>query len=416
MTPLRILFIIRSYRPDPGVGGGAKSVQTLAEGLQARGHDVHVLRLAPKGREASVLAEAQAAGIVGPGKPQLHVVPIRNVYWPWDNQPHGQAAKTLWHAIDRFNPWAARDVRRVLRALRPDVVNTSIIDGFSTAILREAKRTGSRLIHTMRDYYLICSRSGMYRSGRNCERLCGECKLVRDINRHQTKFVDLFLSNSDFVARTHRNFSAFAPEKPCAVQLNVNDRPLVAAPRELDQTRPLVFGYIGRLAPTKGVEKLIEAARALGDKGRDWSVVIAGDGASAYVDSLKALAADIPQVRFLGWRSADDFYSAVDLVICPSVYNEPLPRVIYEAYGFALPVIASRVGGNPEVIREGETGELYDGEDPAELAANMQRFRDMSNARYTTYSAGALALGAMFTPDAVIDAYEGYLGRVLDAA
>ncbi|WP_084582922.1 glycosyltransferase family 4 protein [Sphingomonas azotifigens] len=408
MAPKRILFIIRSYVPDQ-VGGGAKSVQALAEGLAARGHDVHVLRLCPPGEEATTLAAAAGAGITGAGKPMLHVLPIRNIYGPYDNGHHTRAAKAVWHLIDLYNPWAARDLRRLLAMLRPDVVNTSIIDGFSTTILREAKRSGARLIHTMRDYYLICSRSGMYRAGKNCETLCASCKVVRSINRRQVQHVDLFLSNSSFVAETHRNHGVFGREKPCAVQWNVNDQPLAPTHRTLDEAAPIRFGYIGRLAPTKGVETLIEAARALPQDGRAWSLAIAGDGAPDYVAQLRALANGHPCIHFVGWQAAPKFYGMVDLVICPSVYNEPLPRVIYEAYGVAVPVVASRVGGNPEVVTPGVCGELYDGDSASDLAEKIGLFRQISSEGYARYSAGALAMGATFAPDKVVDSYESHL-------
>jgi glycosyltransferase involved in cell wall biosynthesis len=412
MAPKRILFIIRSYAPDQ-VGGSAKSVQTLAERLVARGHDVHILRLCPVGDEAATIAASAEAGITGPGKPTLHVLPIRNIYGPYDNGRHSIVAKTVWHLIDLYNPWAARDVRRVLAKLRPDIVNTSVIDGFSTAILREAKRSGARLIHTMRDYYLICSRSGMYRAGKNCETLCASCQVVRNINRHQAKHVDLFLSNSDFVAETHRHHGVFDREKPCAVQWNVNDQPLAPTHRTLDESAPIRLGYIGRLAPTKGVETLIEAANALPEAGRDWSLVIAGDGAPDYVAQLRALAQNNPRIRFVGWQPAAAFYAMVDLVICPSVYHEPLPRVIYEAYGVAIPVVASDVGGNPEVVRPGVSGELYDGTSARELAEKITLFRQISPEGYARYSTGALAMGETFTPDNVVDSYEGHLQRLL---
>ncbi len=415
MTSRRILFIIRSYRPDQ-VGGGAKSVQTLAEGLVERGHDVHILRLAPRGEEAATLRAGMEAGVTGPGKPTLHVLPIRNIYWPYDKRRRSPAMKAVWHTLDLWNFRAARDVRQMLDIIRPDVVNTSIIDGFSTAILREAKRSGARLIHTMRDYYLICSRSGMYRAGENCTSLCSGCKVVAGVNRRQTRNVDMFLSNSAFVAETHRRHGAFGDDKPCAVQWNVNDRPLVPEARALADGAPMVFGYIGRLAPTKGVEKLIEAVRQLPQGGRPWSLVIAGDGEPGYVEGLKAQAAGDPRVKFLGWQAAEDFYGAVDVVVCPSVYNEPLPRVIYEAYGFALPVVASRVGGNPEVVTPGETGELYEGEDAAELAEKIQHFRTLPAETYAHYSAGALDMGGVFTSGAVIDRYESHLEKLFDAA
>ncbi|NEX45854.1 glycosyltransferase family 4 protein [Pseudotabrizicola algicola] len=404
MTPKRVLFIIRSYPPD-GIGGAMRSTQALAEGLAQRGHDVHVLRLAAKGRTEEMKALAENAGVTGPGKPTLHILPIRNVYWPYDSSSHSKFAKTLWHALDLHNPFAARDLRRFLADLRPDVVNTSVIDGFSPSILREIRRSGARLIHTMRDYYLICARSGMFRDGHSCETLCGSCKLVRNVNRAHTRHVDLFLSNSAFVAEQHRAQGVFAADKPCAVQWNINDLPMERAPH-LPAPDKIVFGFIGRLAPTKGLEKLIEAARLMPAAGRPWEVRIAGGGGDAYVASLKAQARDLPNVHFLGWSDPTVFNRQVDVVICPSVYHEPLPRVIYEAYGFARPVIASDVGGNPEVVQDGRTGFLYPAQDPGALAARMHRFRDMPDETFTALSTAARAFGAHFTADAVFDSFE----------
>lgn len=412
MTSKRILFIIRSYPPD-GIGGAMRSTQALAEGLTARGHDVHVLRLAPKDSIAELKTLAQDAGITGPGKPALHILPIRNIYWPYGKGTHSKLAKAIWHALDLHNPFAARDLRKFLADLRPDVVNTSVIDGFSPSILREIRRSGARLIHTMRDYYLICARSGMFRDGHSCETLCGSCKLVRNVNRAHTRHVDLFLSNSAYVASQHRQNGAFEADKPCAVQWNINDLPMATGPH-LPAPDKIVFGFIGRLAPTKGVEKLIEAARLMKARGRDWELRIAGGGSDAYVAALKAQAGDLPNVRFLGWSDPTDFNRQVDVVICPSVYHEPLPRVIYEAYGFARPVIASDVGGNPEVVDEGRTGFLYPAQDPQTLATKMQRFRDMQDDEFMAFSTAARTFGQQFTADAVFDSFETHFALTKD--
>lgn len=406
MSSKRILFVIRSYPPD-GIGGAMRSTQALAEGLVARGHDVHILRLAPKEAIGELQAKALAAGVTGEGKPKLHILPIRNLYWPYGKARHSNLAKAMWHALDLHNPFAARDVRQFLADLRPDVVNTSVIDGFSPSILREIRRSGARLIHTMRDYYLICARSGMFRDGHSCKTLCGSCKLVRNVNRLHTGHVDLFLSNSAYVARQHREQGVFPAQTPCAVQWNINDLPL-ATETHLPASDKIVFGFIGRLAPTKGVEKLIEAARLLGAGGREWELRIAGGGEDAYVEGLKVQARDMRNVRFLGWSDPTAFNRQVDVVICPSVYPEPLPRVIYEAYGFARPVIASDVGGNPEVVDAGRTGFLYPAQDPRALAERMQAFREMPEDAFRALSSGAREFGQQFTAEAVFDAFEAH--------
>lgn len=399
----RFLFVSRPYAPGK-VAGAAKSVQALAEGLQRRGHDVHVVRLTPRGEEAAFAAQARAEGFDAPDRPKIHFLPIRNIYWPYDLVPRGVAAKTVWHLIDLHNLRAQADFRRLLRQIRPDVVNTSVIDGFSPAIFATAKSTGARLVHTMRDYYLICKRAGMFRKGRNCEGLCGSCKAAAAVNRLNLRHVDLFLANSDFVAQTHRDHGAIRPDQPCHVQWNANDQPRRSAGRGLGET--LVFGYIGRIAPYKGLDRLLEAVASPIAAARPWELHVAGSGEEGFLNGLKEKYGHLPNVKFLGWSAPQDFYEKIDVLVCPSTYNEPLPRVIYEGYAHGLPVIASAVGGNPEVVAEGETGLLYPAEDAAALARAMEGFLAMAPEDYAARSRAALAFSARFTPDAVIDAYE----------
>ncbi|MBY9064151.1 glycosyltransferase family 4 protein [Sphingomonas yunnanensis] len=412
MTPRRFLFAIRPYAPDQG-GGSARSTQNLAEALLARGHEVHVVRLVPKDGVADARAAAAAAGLLAPDRPTLHFHPIHNIYGPYDDTVHhGALQKAVWHAIDLHNPAAARDFRALVRAVRPDVVNTSVVDGFSTSIFAAATAEGAKLVHTMRDYYLLCSRSGMFRGGKPCERLCGDCTVHAAVRRRHARHVDLFLANSRFVADEHARYGAFPAGRPVLVQWNINDNPLVNTPRALPDDR-IVFGFIGRIAPTKGVENLLDAAIMQRDAGgRDWSLDIAGDGDPAYLAQLRTRYGD-DRIRFVGWTKAAPFYDSIDVLICPSTYNEPLPRVIYEGYGFALPTIAAASGGIPEVVEDGVTGLLYRPDDVATFASHMARFRAMPTDEYRRFSAAALAAATPFTADAVISTYEARIDALL---
>ena len=71
--------------------------------------------------------------------------------------------------------------------------------------------------------------------------------------------------------------------------------------------------------------------------------------------------------------------------------------------------MASKVGGNPEVVTPGVCGELSDGDSATALAEKLGLFRQIDCEGYARYSAGALAMGARFTPDRVVDSYEAHL-------
>lgn len=130
--------------------------------------------------------------------------------------------------------------------------------------------------------------------------------------------------------------------------------------------RPVV-GYVGRIEERKGVLDLVAAAPALAEQGV--RVVIVGDdpfGADpGYVARVDAAAA----VERHPWvEGADGLMGALDALVLPS-RAEPFGTVLAEAMNAGTPVVATRVGGLPEVVDDGVTGRLVEPGDPAALAA-----------------------------------------------
>lgn len=124
--------------------------------------------------------------------------------------------------------------------------------------------------------------------------------------------------------------------------------------------RPVVLG-IGRLHPIKGFDVLAVAAQHL-----DALVAVIGEG------SERARLCD-SKLRLLGPRDdAGEVIAAADLVVVPS-RSEGFPQVPLQAMAAGLPVVATRVGGTPEVVVDGQTGILVPPEDPTALADAIQR-------------------------------------------
>jgi len=152
----------------------------------------------------------------------------------------------------------------------------------------------------------------------------------------------------------------------------------IAAIRTSEQTRQeldvaastLVVGTAGRLSAVKGHDTFLRAARLVLDREPGARFVIAGSG--PLEDELMALASELgiaPACRFLGARNdVHDVMAAMDVFVLPSL-NEGLPMAILEAMALGKAVIASNVGGLPEVIRHRETGLLVPAGDPRALAA-----------------------------------------------
>lgn len=123
----------------------------------------------------------------------------------------------------------------------------------------------------------------------------------------------------------------------------------------------LLIGFPGNLRPVKGHVFFLRAIAELLHSNKSWQVAITGSGSADYVEEIEALITKNglgSQIRLLGpCNSMSDFYRACDLV-CVTSQSETFGRTIIEAFASKVPVIATAVGGIPEIIRDKENGYL----------------------------------------------------------
>jgi glycosyltransferase involved in cell wall biosynthesis len=139
--------------------------------------------------------------------------------------------------------------------------------------------------------------------------------------------------------------------------------------------RPYILA-LGNLIPRKGFDILLRAYAAVPHPGRD--LLIAGPGPEE--NALRSLAGDLglgERVRFLGFVDGQDkvnLYRCAEFFVCPS-RKEPFANVILEAMAAGLPVVASGVDGNKELVRHGKNGILFP---PGDVDALKQSLQDMT--------------------------------------
>jgi glycosyltransferase involved in cell wall biosynthesis len=131
-----------------------------------------------------------------------------------------------------------------------------------------------------------------------------------------------------------------------------------------------LIGFLGRLIPAKGCDLLIRAVARIDGAHRDFVLVVVGEGPER--ESLETLAKSLgvgQTIRFCGFRTdPEHVYASLDLLVLPS-REEGTPLVMLEGMWQEVPVIATAVGGIPEVIEHRANGILVPSEDPAALAA-----------------------------------------------
>lgn len=356
---MKILVVNTLYHPTL-FGGAERVVQSLAEGMLEAGHQPTVVTL---GTEPGVRSD-----VVG-GVP-VHYVGLRNLYWPFPADQRVGFVKPVWHAIDTRNPAMGRALARLIDVERPDVVHTHNLMGFSTGAWAVAARRRVPIVHTLHDYYLLCPKSSMFADGENCASQHLSCAIFSRPRVRASAHVGAVLGVSRFVLDRHLAFGAFPHAVLRDVAYNPYDAP---SPPPMPAPRPVLrVGYLGRLDPSKGIEHLLDACAALPAGG--WELHVAGAGPADYELALRARARGRP-VQFVGHVHTESFLPSIDVLVVPSLWNEPLGMVAVEAFAAGVPVIASLRGGIPELVTE-RTGWLFDPAEPAELTAILSRLID----------------------------------------
>ena len=358
---MRVLFVNTLYYPYQ-VGGAEKSVQTIAKALVHEGYDVAVATTTPKRNAYCSLHDDV----------RVHYVPLKNIYWPF-----GKIRRFLppiWQAIDIWNPFMERAFSKILDHEKPDIVHTNNLLGFSVAVWRAVKTYKIPIVHTPRDYYLLGRKGSLFSNGKNCDKQCRVCRYYSVHRIRMTRRVDAFVPASEYVSNIHLVHGAFCKTRVRTIIRNpvLPTDSAIRSKRQSTQSHDKIrFGYLGSLAPHKGIELLVSQSKRLGD--HQWELLIAGDGGDEYKESLRRMNID-GRISFLGFREPSELLNQVDVLVVPSLWGEPIPRSILESYSMGVPVIASNRGGSPEVVIPGKTGFLFDPNSADSLYNIMQRF------------------------------------------
>lgn len=201
--------------------------------------------------------------------------------------------------------------------------------------------------------------------------------------------------------RVHTVYNGIGPSRPPASGL------AASRPDPSSVVRAGVL-FAGRLAWEKGADVLVRAMATLPEA----DAVLVGDGPERH--ALEALASGLgvaERVRFEGWVERWSARYSPEVVVVPSRY-EAMPLVVLEAMRAGLPVIATRVGGTPEVVADSVTGHLVAPDDPAALARAIGALLPDRRCREDMGAAGRARLHGRFDLGAMVASYEGHYAEV----
>jgi glycosyltransferase involved in cell wall biosynthesis len=288
-------------------------------------------------------------------------------------------AHTTWSSDTR------REFEELLLRERPDVVhvhNTFVM--ISPSIYEACKNAGVPVVQTLHNYRLFCPASTFCRDGLPCED-CVSGSLLSSV-RHRcyrgsagaTAAVATMLT-VNHKRGTYANdinryiaLTEFARDKfiECglpAAKMVVKPNFVYPDPGERQSIGNWAV-FMGRLTPEKGVATALKAWKLLPP---EMELKLIGDGPS--LDELRQLAKELElkNVTFLGRlprQEAFEYLAKARFLLFPSEWYESFPMTILEAYAHGVPVVASRMGVMPEIVKEKRTGLLFEPRNPESLA------------------------------------------------
>lgn len=295
--------------------------------------------------------------------------------------------------LTAHNPFMAAALRQRLQAFRPDVVHFhNTFPLLSPALLAVAREEGAAVVATLHNYRLFCAQGGLLRERRICTECLDRghawpavrhaCRSSRLATLPVASMIDHHLRRDTWNRAPHALIVLTEFQKTLmqragvrADLLQVKPNFAGSAPTVPWAARENAAVYLGRVCEEKGIWTLLAAWEQLGARAPLLKVI----GAGPALEPLRARVAGsavASRIRILGalpHAEATRELANARLLVYPSIWYEPFGMSIVEAYARAVPVLTSRLGSLPDLVREGRSGALFAAGDGAALAREVQR-------------------------------------------
>ena len=361
------VLVVNSKSPRHSTGGAEFSSAQIATDIARLGHDVVFASLAEAG--------SAPADIIQDGVRYTEVVSHAPLLDRRSLRGPARIVRRLrreWHSsLSSFGVSNGKQVRELFDRERPDLVITNMLRGWSTSVWREAARRRVPVVHVIREYDLICPRA-LVHDGQPCRNQQIVCRLrVAGARRMGRNVVAWGVSEAVLVEHQKRGVFSTSPVRAFYPRIDVSS----SATTERD----LSFGFLGRASWEKGLDILAQAAALAG---------ITVHVGAPLTGSLLARAEHYPDSFELhGQVEAQAFLRRLGVLVVPSVWQEPLGRIVLEAAAVGTPVIISDVPGLIEAAKaSGAAWMSFRQGDSADLARVLDDAR-RGAARWRTSSA-----------------------------
>ncbi|MGO9598650.1 MAG: glycosyltransferase [Isosphaeraceae bacterium] len=302
-----------------------------------------------------------------------------------------------------------RRIRELLRALKPDVVHTHQIGALIYAGPACKQEKVPVVVHTEHINNVAKHRSMSKRAR------------IRLLWRFAGSYADRFFCVSDDIADAVTAYWTVPNRKVMVVPNGIDTAAFASAEDSASLRTKLgiphgvpVIGTVGRLNEVKSQDLLIQAFARLSNHGPEPHLLLVGDGPER--PRLEQLAQNLSiadRVHFAGYQPRPHQFLHLMNIFALTSRLEGMPLAILEAWAAGLPVVASRVGGVPKMIAQGQTGLLFDSADKTALREAMSRLLAHPDEAKRLGEAGREYVRSRFDLRVMAGAYERHYRDVL---
>lgn len=339
---MKIVLVNIAYFPN--VEGGAEiSTQKLAEAL-AQEHDVYVIS---NGEEKKMPEIINGVNVFR--------LPVRI-----------KSKNKVVEVITRnYKIQCKQKLRDLLKTIKPDVIHTNNLHEFSVIVWKIAYELEIPVVHTLRDYSLAKQH---WAFERRIVLLCSN--LVLAITAPSKYTLNYFTNLNMFLKAQYKYVI------PNAIDFRLSDVSTLIDEKSVNYSAAVRFAYLGRFSKMKGVDWLIKVFH---ESSLSSNLYLFGKGnLSDQSNIILQIDNRISNQGFLEESDLCDALKDIDVIVAPSLWEEPFGRIILDGYKNACPVIVTNKGGMPEVVDNQNTGIIINTTDD-ELIQALFYFQDKKN-------------------------------------
>lgn len=367
---MKVLIVNKFLHPN---GGSETYIFKLGEALEKRGHEAQYFGMEHEGRRVGNRVGAYTAEM--------------------DFRGGSRLARLTYPLTTIYSREARTKLRKVLDDFQPDVChlnnfNYQLTPSVILEIVKWRKETGKtcRIVYTAHDYQLVCPNHALRNpgTGQNCEKcldgrylhcLKGKCihgstakSLVGMAEAAFWKRNGVY-RYIDVVVCCSRFMKSKLDANPLLSSKTVTLHNFIDPAERRETVKKDYALYFGRYSEEKGVRTLLDVCRQLPD------VCFLFAGTGPLEDCLKGL----PNVRNLGFQTGEALEKLIRearFTVFPSEWYENCPFSVMESQVYGTPVLGANVGGVPELVQDGTTGELFESGNGEELKRKIRKLWD----------------------------------------